>query len=774
MKLDILENEADIEKSEDFESMEYGIAKGQGALLFKILSQYSNPIGSLVRETVTNAFDSHIEADYDGPITVRINSENKLTGKDNTFEVEDYGVGLSPKRVKTIYSKFLASTKRTGNKQHGAFGLGSKSPLSYCEMFYVITRFEGKEYVYTIHKARKAPKIEMMDKYDTEETNGTKVVVPIKRLDKYKFKKEVKRQLQYFDNINYEGCDIDNDYKIYRGKNFMYREDSTASNVHIALGKVYYPIDWNSLRDSDDRDSALRGFRSYNYQTPIALRFEIGDLPVVWNRENIEYTDKAITAIKEKLKAAKKELQEIYDKKHSGVTSVKEFLKARKSSKTKSLEIVDGVSIPNINDLVDAEATYPKYADKLPKIPTDLFFDYYTHRYVEEGLVKSHQGLPKVLKLWNKGIKMYYCEDQYKTKTNKYIYHKLDDPKFYIVRKHPDNELKDAETLATYFGMNYRDTPTKEQIQAIKDLRKEVDDFVKSELGDYGGIDVPDSFKQWLKDQRGTGPTNQPNYDPNKEVPYKPVSFDTDSYDHNNFNKYSFNREYIKIKDLVESDTLMIYGHRDDADKLTQIAALLFSREKFHEHGSGWSHDIYMTGKQARIFKISMSNAKLIEDKPNAYHVDDFMESEHKILVKFVTAKHLVDNVPSKIWDLNVGYVKKVNEEFADLLSDLSSYKKNYYDSNKFSFRCDDFNAVKALCEKHNLLDDKILKKLKLAEAYFDKFPLIQYVSIDSSVAAEEFKIYMDAKGEVHPLLLQRLQEYKQQKQKVNNVQTQN
>lgn len=123
MKLDFLEDKEDVVKSDDFDSLEYEVAEGQGALLFKILSQYSNPIGSLIRETVTNAFDSHIEADIDKSITVRINSSNKLIGTQSSFEVQDYGVGLSPERVRNIYRKFLASTKRGGNKEHGAFGL---------------------------------------------------------------------------------------------------------------------------------------------------------------------------------------------------------------------------------------------------------------------------------------------------------------------------------------------------------------------------------------------------------------------------------------------------------------------------------------------------------------------------------------------------------------------------------------------------------------------------------------------------------------------------
>ena len=94
MKLDVLEKNREIESSSD-ESISYGIDTSQMGLLYQILSQYSNPIGSMIRELVTNAFDSHIEAGVDKRVSVRITDANSLTNTSAAFEVEDYGVGLS-------------------------------------------------------------------------------------------------------------------------------------------------------------------------------------------------------------------------------------------------------------------------------------------------------------------------------------------------------------------------------------------------------------------------------------------------------------------------------------------------------------------------------------------------------------------------------------------------------------------------------------------------------------------------------------------------------
>lgn len=77
MKLDVLTPKNTVIKSDDFDSIEYTIAEGQGKLLFNILSQYSNPIGSLIREVTTNAFDSHIEAGIKKPVDVAIKGDRK-------------------------------------------------------------------------------------------------------------------------------------------------------------------------------------------------------------------------------------------------------------------------------------------------------------------------------------------------------------------------------------------------------------------------------------------------------------------------------------------------------------------------------------------------------------------------------------------------------------------------------------------------------------------------------------------------------------------------
>lgn len=86
---------------------------------------YSNPFESFLRETISNAYDSHIEANTDQPIIMIIECKTGYTYSDYNIyniSIRDYGVGISPERFQKIYTNIGSSTKRESNDYIGGWG----------------------------------------------------------------------------------------------------------------------------------------------------------------------------------------------------------------------------------------------------------------------------------------------------------------------------------------------------------------------------------------------------------------------------------------------------------------------------------------------------------------------------------------------------------------------------------------------------------------------------------------------------------------------------
>lgn len=155
---------------------------------------YSNKILAVIREYSTNAHDAHIVANNTEPIHIKL-----PTVANPSFEVRDFGHGLTEVEIFTTYTKVGRSTKRNTNKLNGFIGIGAKSAFSYVDSFLIESFKNGTKHIYNaVLDASGIGKIIKLSSVKTAESDGLKVIIPVKGDDIVKFTDEAKNFYKYF------------------------------------------------------------------------------------------------------------------------------------------------------------------------------------------------------------------------------------------------------------------------------------------------------------------------------------------------------------------------------------------------------------------------------------------------------------------------------------------------------------------------------------------------------------------------------------------------
>lgn len=146
---------------------------------FEILSSalYKRPTLAMVRETICNAWDAHIEAGISHrPIVITLTDEYLI--------IKDFGKGIPDALIGPIYGVYGASTKKNDGRQTGGFGLGCKSPFAYTDHFEVTSCHQGIKTTYNMSKSSGTttgkPAIVPIASFPTSET-GITVKIPVKK-----------------------------------------------------------------------------------------------------------------------------------------------------------------------------------------------------------------------------------------------------------------------------------------------------------------------------------------------------------------------------------------------------------------------------------------------------------------------------------------------------------------------------------------------------------------------------------------------------------------
>lgn len=142
----------------------------------------------------------------------------------------------------------------------------------------------------------------------TEEKNGVEVTIKsIRNIEPYR---RALRYIVFFPNVYIDGIDSENNNtKLKRFNNFAVA--SCMIDPKILLGNVLYPCNRGMLA----RES--RAFLDRIEHSGIVIKFDVGEISITPNRENIIYSNDTIAKIDKRISDAKKELDGMVAKKCS-------------------------------------------------------------------------------------------------------------------------------------------------------------------------------------------------------------------------------------------------------------------------------------------------------------------------------------------------------------------------------------------------------------------------------------------------------------------------
>lgn len=328
-----------------------------------LTKHYTEPIKAVCQEILSNARDSHREMGKDDvPICVKL--PNSL---DPRWICRDYGIGISPERMKDVFVRYGASTKRDDNIQTGGFGIGAKTPWAYSSTFGIETfcpEDEWKDsdgethynvmikrvYIAYIGKDRIGRLSQTVEEL-TDEPRGTKIIVTAKEDDFVSFRRhtlrcsifwDVQPEITGVDNFEWPDLNIisssDNYVLLDTNQEFdnvkFHNEFSEIlKRQWMIIDGIPYPFDLSSLASTDyycNDISLSDGTKISRYclsNVGLLLFFDVGDLVVSTNREQINYDETDKEVIRKKLTESINNIRNMLQSKIDNAASYLEALK---------------------------------------------------------------------------------------------------------------------------------------------------------------------------------------------------------------------------------------------------------------------------------------------------------------------------------------------------------------------------------------------------------------------------------------------------------------
>lgn len=714
MKEEILHSAIkEVELYGEFKSHKAEIDAEDLSWILQILSTnlYSDPIGSLVREYSSNAWDANIEAgNKNKPIEVGIQT-NKDSG--SYWYVTDLGPGLSPERIDTVYRKFGKSTKRDSNEAIGMMGLGKFSGLSYTNEVYITTRVDGIEYQYLMHKSEGTPQIDLLVSTPTDKPNGTTIRINIKDWsDKRKFINSTQEQLAFFENVYFnidEFSNYNSGIKITIGKTFTRSTLESRNYLRIKLGPVTYPIDYDAL------NAKYKVFERIPLQG-LALNFNIGDLAITPNRESILYNKQTIQNIEAKLNEFIVELISIYD------TQVLEYEEA-----TEYLNALGGIYVKidncsyNLNTLKNNNNI--PFVYKEPKLKGlnvsidvcnqyELFCGYTGIGRIQNGRKVNSEYSSFTIHNLNSAAKRHILLDKIglDVKRTKYLCEKYNNNNYVLIKRKDKVRLfKNNSGGTCYFDiLKLKKVPKAKWRETIVAFQKWQEDYLKKYCIVY---DDETPTKAWLDAQKAAAKASKGAS--NAVELRKQTGKILVKVCESRYNSHSAGVFYSKdwpIATIADKTKIIIYGTEDDKNKL----------QKFYKVSTIPSYNMI-------LIITAKANHKYFTGLTNYIHINDFMKGNSKLFKKCVSDYLLLLEIRKATSVLSsIKVIEYLNPKEAELLDKIA---KSNTDFSRYgiSWQSEEIlESMVATATEHNLFDPLITYNTTVFKQLVDKYRFVE------------------------------------------------
>lgn len=674
---------------------------GDAGLILNILRTkiYTDPIKAICREITCNARDAHREVGTpERPIEIEFPSAFQ---KD--LRIKDYGPGIDPSRMRDIFIKFGSSTKRDSNVQTGGFGIGSKSVYSYTDIFSVITIVNGIKYTYTAYiDESQMGKMDLMKKENTNDSNGTTIIIPIKQEDRQRFINLIVETTKHWEVKPILKGDHRTSYPqfsfAFKGDGWAYPDDSSMGgnryyhssyNSYAIVDGVEYTILPDSIVDASALHRAIlnSGFHIY---------FDVGELTLSASRDNLYYDNKTQKLLIDRLNDLTKDLVKIVSDKIASASSYTEACKQYRDAKAlfnranlmthiqgvtwKGHKIRERVTADDIGSWTNVKTySWNTYNNKVTSSNRNNYIDFMN----DNVLLFKHD-------LKTKSVPIYLTEwllSQDRTRTIQVI--ATHDPPHSVEYK---EAVSRAERMQKPAPKVEYDTELLELLE-LKSLQKKLDEIpkeekkrkarksIKKEDDQIFGYDLSETFANAKFRTRSTA------YDADKggvfvEVDYKTQNFQSEG------NLITLNKLILANK-FLEEDIVGFSAHR-----IKQLA----------KKGKGWkTFNRAIQDKMAEM-KLKYSVATLTKAANNSQYFWQHYVNNYNL--RFLEEKFERDEEGNLIDDLSCF----VHQDLSDNL-----FLKWYEESNKhlkFLRSCKDFRTFLSKFEKENDtlkgLDDNI------------------------------------------------------------------